>query len=237
MELLVRSWNLFHGNAVPPDRRSRLRAMIELAVADAPDVVCLQEVPVWALARLEEWSGLHLAAAVARRPLLPARLAGAVTRLHNGLFRSAVAGQANAILAGRGVEATAEWPLSERGVERRVAHAARLAGGIVVANLHATAGRPELAAAEIVKAEAFVDGFAGQGEPRVLAGDFNVRPAHMPELPGWSAVGPGIDHVLVRNAEPVGRLEVWPEERRRAGARLLSDHAPVELRLRVASSP
>jgi endonuclease/exonuclease/phosphatase family metal-dependent hydrolase len=237
VELLVRSWNVFHGNAHPPDRRSYLRAMVELAVEDGPDVVCLQEVPLWALARLGRWSGLHATAAVARRPLLPARLAGAVTRRHNGLLRSALTGQANAILSRVPVEAAGEWRLSEPGVERRVAHAVRLRGGVVVANLHASAGRPELAAAEIVKAEAHVDAFAAPGAPRILAGDFNVRAEHMPELPGWSAVGPGIDHVLVRHADPLSPLEAWPLERRRVGGRLLSDHAPVDLRVAVRSSP
>ena len=99
MALLVRSWNLFHGNTHPPTRRSYLREMIELAVADGPDVVCLQEVPVWALPRLETWSGLRSFPAIARHGLRPAGLAGWITRLDNGLLRSAVAGQANVILA------------------------------------------------------------------------------------------------------------------------------------------
>lgn len=231
----MRSWNVFHGNALPPDHRSRLREMLALAVADGPDVLCLQEVPVWALSLLERWTGLHASVAVARRPLLPARLAGALTRLHNGLFRSALAGQANAILARRRIEAAAAWRISDPGVERRVAHAARLEGGIVVANLHATVRRPERAAAEVVRAEALVDAFARPGEPRVLAGDFNLGAAALPELPGWSAPGPGIDHVLVRHADPRGPLTVWPLERRRVGGRVLSDHAPVELRIAIRS--
>ena len=47
--MLVRSWNLFHGNTLPPGRRSRLEEMVRLATADRPDVLCLQEVPLWAL--------------------------------------------------------------------------------------------------------------------------------------------------------------------------------------------
>ena len=69
MPLLVRSWNLFHGNTLPPTRRSHLREMVELAVSGRPDVVCLQEVPVWAVPRLAEWSGLRPFPAVARRGL------------------------------------------------------------------------------------------------------------------------------------------------------------------------
>ena len=63
---------------------------------------------------------------------------------------------------------------------------------------------------------------ADAGEARVLAGDFNLRD---PELPG-----PNIDHVVVAGVAH-GDLEVWPEERRRKNGLVLSDHAPVEVRL------
>ena len=64
----------------------------------------------------------------------------------------------------------------------------------------------------------------------MLAGDFNLRAEHLPELEGWSARGPGIDHVLVRGlgASPV---LVWPRERRLHNGLVLSDHAPVEARI------
>ena len=57
--MLVRSWNLFHGNtaaARPPQPTSS--EMVRLAAADEPDVLCLQEVPLWALSRLARWSGM-----------------------------------------------------------------------------------------------------------------------------------------------------------------------------------
>jgi hypothetical protein len=57
--ILVRSWNLFHGNAKPPERRAFLEEMVRLASEDRPDVLCLQEVPIWALARLAGWSGMQ----------------------------------------------------------------------------------------------------------------------------------------------------------------------------------
>ena len=98
--MLVRTWNLFHGNASPPERRAFLRPMIELVTRDRPDVVCLQELPVWALRHLESWSGMHATSAVARRPLLPVG-SRAVTDLHHGLLRSAVTGEAAAILTPR----------------------------------------------------------------------------------------------------------------------------------------
>ena len=49
--MLVRSWNLFHGNTVPPGRHAYLDEMVSLATADDPDVLCVQEVPAWALPR------------------------------------------------------------------------------------------------------------------------------------------------------------------------------------------
>ena len=52
--MLVRTWNLFHGNTNPPRRGAYLREMVELITTGSPDVVCLQEIPVWALARLGE---------------------------------------------------------------------------------------------------------------------------------------------------------------------------------------
>jgi endonuclease/exonuclease/phosphatase family metal-dependent hydrolase len=230
--VLVRSWNVFHGNTDPPDRHSRLQAMLRLATADRPDVLCLQELPLWALPRLARWSGMRARWVVTRRPWLPAWLGGAITRLHNGLFRSAIAGQANAILLAPGLEALEHQTLriDERRREPRWCHAVRLEE-LVVANLHASNDfrHPELVGAEILRAERFVAGLAGD-LPAVLAGDFNVRRESLHELPGWSALGPGIDHVLVRGL-PAGPLLVWPEERRSQNGRVLSDHAPVEVRL------
>jgi endonuclease/exonuclease/phosphatase family metal-dependent hydrolase len=228
--MLVRSWNLFHGNTLPPGRRSRLEWMVRLATDDRPDVLCLQEVPLWALSRLAGWSGMSVRHVVTRRALLGAWLGGAITRLNNGLFRSGLAGQANAILLAPGLDPLEHETLriDDRRRERRFCHAVRLEG-LVVANLHATNdfGHPEVAAAEIVRAEAFVNGVA-ESIPCVLAGDFNLREEHLRELPGWSARGPGIDHVLVRGLS-ASSLAVWPVERRRKNGAVLSDHAPVEV--------
>jgi endonuclease/exonuclease/phosphatase family metal-dependent hydrolase len=228
--LLVRSWNVFHGNAHPPDPRSHLHTMIRLASADRPDVLCLQEVPLWALPRLARWSGMTARWTVTRRPWLPGWLGGFITRLNNGVLRSAIAGQANAILLAPGLE-----PLAHNALridvgrrEPRFCHAVRTER-LVVANLHATNdfAKPEVPAAEILRAEGFVSRLAGD-LPCVLAGDFNLRAAHLVGLTGWSELGAGIDHVLVRGlaASP---LAVWPEERRRHNGRVLSDHAPVEV--------
>jgi len=199
--VLIRSWNVFHGNAKPPARRAFLQEMVRLASADVPDVLCLQELPVWALPRLQSWSGMRAFGAVAARPLPGhAGLGGAVTELHHGLFRSALTGQANAILIAPTLRpvATASIVLNprdvrraqarklalERGVrlawakERRVCHAVRVdAGGrfLTVANLHASSVRDRRCQdAELIRAATFADSFAHPDDVLVLAGDFNV---------------------------------------------------------------
>ncbi|HUH15978.1 MAG TPA: endonuclease/exonuclease/phosphatase family protein [Gaiellaceae bacterium] len=223
--MLIRSWNLFHGNTSPRGPRVHLREMIELATADRPDAVCLQELPLWSLGRLEEWSGMSALSAVAKRTLVPRRLGGVLQRRDPRRFRSAVTGQANAILLAPG-----HVPLEHRTVrvsaasrERRVCHAVRLEG-IVIGNVHASNQfrRPDVPRAELKRAHALVEELARPGDARVLAGDFNLDE---PELPG-----PNIDHIVVAGV-PHGPLEVWPEERRRQNGAVLSDHAPVEVRV------
>ncbi len=229
--MVVRSWNVFHGRTDPPGRRGYLREMIELVTADRPDVVCLQEVPVWALGRLSDWSGgMTAVPAITRLPVRPAPLAAWLTRWHEAFFRSALAGQANAILvtAGRQLEDLGRERISEAGREIRVVSAVRV-GPVVVANLHASNDfrRPDVPRAEARRARAFAESHAREGETVVLAGDFNVRD---PGLDGYSAPAEGIDHILVRGAETTA-VEVWPRERRLHNGAVLSDHAPVELRL------
>src|SRR5437868_8415883 len=121
MAILVRTWNLFHGNTVPPERRGYLREMVELVTADDPGIVCLQEVPVWALRRLELWSGMRAFGAVAAVPRVGAELGRWITAFHHGLLRSALAGQANAMLVAPGLDVTEDRSLviSDSG-ERRV---------------------------------------------------------------------------------------------------------------------
>lgn len=227
MALLVRSWNLFHGNAYPPRRRSYLREMVELACADRPGVLCLQEVPVWAVPKLADWSGMRSFPAIARGGVRWTTLAGRATRLHNGLLRSAICGQANAMLVPREPDAEdlGATQVSGHGHERRVCHAIRV-DGIVVTNTHlSSAGHRQRS--ELERVLDFAEAHARPGEPVVVAGDLNLAD---PTLAGFSAPGPGIDHVLVRGA-PATPLAVWPEERRVQNGVVLSDHPPVELRV------
>jgi endonuclease/exonuclease/phosphatase family metal-dependent hydrolase len=201
LAFLVRTWNVFHGNAVPPERRAFLEEMVRLATADRPDVLCLQELPVWSLDHLEAWSGMRAFRAVASRPLLgSARLGGAITDLNHGLLRSAFTGQANAILLGPALRPLAadsivlnpgsfrraqarplglDWQARLAWAkERRVCQAVRTdAGGrfITVANLHVSSVRDvRCKDAELLRAATFADAFAEPGDALVLAGDLNV---------------------------------------------------------------
>jgi endonuclease/exonuclease/phosphatase family metal-dependent hydrolase len=228
--LVVRTWNLFHGNAVPPERRAHLEQMVELVTADAPGVVCLQEVPVWALDRLAGWSRMQAFGAVAARPRLgSARLGKVLTGLHHGLLRSAVTGQANAILVAPGLTVVEEPCSLVSGPgegERRVCQALRIDTLGTVGNVHLTAAFAE---EQLGRALRELDA----GAQLVLCGDLNLRPGEgtiYDELRarGFSAPAPGIDQILVRGL-PTATPLVWPEERRRIDGRLLSDHAPVEL--------
>jgi endonuclease/exonuclease/phosphatase family metal-dependent hydrolase len=234
--LLVRTWNLFHGNAVPPERRGFLEEMVRLVTADRPDVVCLQEVPVWALRHLEDWSGMAALGAVAARPRLrSAELGRLITEMHHSFLRSALTGQANAILLTRALRVREERTLAvSRGGERRVCQAVRVAGVGLVGNVHVTGG--VVAEEQFLRAAAFLDAVAEPGEHVILAADANIAPGRgdaYGELEEWGFSPPlagSIDQILVRGA-PSTRPEAWPEERRRVGGRLLSDHAPVELRV------
>jgi endonuclease/exonuclease/phosphatase family metal-dependent hydrolase len=256
--VVIRTWNVFHGNTLPPGRRRYVEQMVRLVTEGDPDAVCLQEVPPWALDRLGDWSGMHVFGETAARPMIgpipiTAELGRHLTDIHPGLFRSGFEGQANAILVRRKILArhvitlnsfpfrlrTArrlDLPLLRElawGKERRQAIAVRLEGGAMVANLHATnAGDVRIPEAEVERAVQWAGRLAGD-DLCVVAGDLNVdtkRSEVFGRLAGFSAAGPGIDHVLVRGAD-VTEYDRWPRERRRLGKLLLSDHAPVEVQV------
>lgn len=213
---------------MPPTRRGHLREMVELATRDHPSVLCLQELPVWALPELERWSGMDAHWLVARPSKRPAALAAWITRLNNGFFRSRLAGQANAILVDRSLASSdlGGEQVSDPGRERRIVHAVRVTGIGIIGNLHATnaISVPHIPEVELSRACAFLEARAAPGEPRVLAGDLNM--AH-PALPGYENGGPGLDHILVAGTI-AGAVDVWQRERRSQHGRLLSDHAPVD---------
>ena len=97
--MLIRTWNVFHGNTSPPQRRAFLEDTVAARrSADEPDVVCLQELPLVAAAarRLERDTGGRpaLAQPPSLGPLPSTPTIGrAITSLHQGLLRSAFSGQ------------------------------------------------------------------------------------------------------------------------------------------------
>jgi endonuclease/exonuclease/phosphatase family metal-dependent hydrolase len=255
--VLIRTWNLYHGNSSPPQRRAFLDEMIKLATADDPDVLCLQEIPAWALGRFTD-------AQLAARPIFGAALGRAITDLNHGLLRSAFAGQGNAIQVSSRLTVLERRssPLNppkfrtrtarELGLdlrtrlawakERRVAHAVRLRSAdgrtLLVCNMHCTSSPDRrLPNAELLRAAWFASSAAEPDDVVVLAGDFNLTVDDSPTLrslatPEWgfSRAGPGIDHVLVRGAA-AGPEHAWPIQDRMHEGVAMSDHAPVEVTL------
>lgn len=218
--MLVLTWNLYHGRAVPAAGRGLLDAFGRTLAGWEWDVALLQEVPPW-------WPPVlaRAAGASAARTALTSRNAGlglrrAIAERWPDVIRSN-GGGANAILV-RGEAVTDHrrhrlrwWP------ERRVVHGVRLASGVWIGNVHAQAHSEERAQADTgVSCECLL-GWAA-GEPFVLGGDLNVR---TPVAPGMThAGGHGVDHVLCSGLTPVGRTRM-PDR----GA--LSDHAPVLVEL------
>jgi endonuclease/exonuclease/phosphatase family metal-dependent hydrolase len=207
--------------------------MVRLVTADAPDVVALQEMPLWAVKRLDDWSGMQASWAMT----MPARLgplAQRVTRRDPLRFRSSLTGQANALLVNPHFElgrhrsivlnpelSRLDWLAGKR--QRRVCHSLEVdvrGERAVLANLHASHDG-SVAAAEIERAASFLAG----AERCVLCGDFNIR-RHA--VAGFTQPIDGIDQILARGFEIEQGPDVWPDERRRFGDAVLSDHAPVE---------
>jgi endonuclease/exonuclease/phosphatase family metal-dependent hydrolase len=260
--VLIRSWNLFHGNTVPPQRDAFLEEMIELATVGDPDVVCLQEVPAWALGRFTVGD-------VAARPVLgplriPRGVGRVLTSLHHGVLRSAFSGQGNAVQVAPRLRVTGHDVLTlntrrfrdaqgrELGLdaiarlawakERRIVQAVRLSSGTqtyVVANTHCTSyPDPRLADAELLRAGWFTTSLARPEDVVVLAGDFNVTLEQSQTLrdlvgPEWGFTNAG-DGIdhILVRGAEVTTTRTWSQSDRTRGGRLLSDHAPVEVELR-----
>src|SRR5262245_166821 len=197
--MLARSWNVFHGNTLPPGRKSYLREMIELVTADRPAVVCLQEVPAWALEVVDRWADMN---AIGDRTRRGRPLGRHVTSLNPGFFRSSFGGQGNVILLPR------DWQVREHKTitlntnpfceeerrkhrrdpkmtrwwqrERRIGQVVKAERPdrrrLLVANVHASSypGDTRLADAELRRATNFTDRQSEVEEVAIFAGDFNV---------------------------------------------------------------
>lgn len=209
--------------------------MIRLVTTEAPDVVALQEVPLWAVGDLEDWSGMSASWAMTM-PALLGPLARRVTETDPVRFRSSFTGQANALLVNPHFEtgrhrrvvlnpglSRKDWLL--RDGQRRVCHVLEVnARGeqFMVGNLHAS-NHPDhrLVGEEIERAAAFL----ASADRCVLCGDFNIDRYPVRRFSDPIA---GIDQILVRGFSLERGPEPWVEERRRFGGAVFSDHAPVE---------
>ena len=142
--------------------------MVRVASGDRPAIIFLQEIPLWALGFLGDWSGMVAMGAVARRATIgpfpsTAEIGRILTATNHGLFRSAFTGQANAVLVDpaltvlesreivlnpyryrRAQAARLGLDLVDRlawSKERRVCQSVRVAldgESLVIGNLHAT---------------------------------------------------------------------------------------------------
>lgn len=224
----MRSWNVFHGRTWPESGRTHLERMVRLVTGGA-DLVALQELPLWALPKLERWSGMTARWARAM-PSLYGPLGRAAAAYDPVRFRSQATGQANAVLLQRDLRVTGqrmrilnpELPRAERLLrwrQRRVCHAVEFeyeGRRILLGNAHTDPNPIQVARAVALLADA---------DSCFLCGDFNI-PAL--ELAGFSAPLEGIDQILVRGLELVESPTRWEDGRRAVGRRLLSDHAPIE---------
>jgi endonuclease/exonuclease/phosphatase family metal-dependent hydrolase len=259
----VLSWNLYHGRDFPPDPalftwRSRLCRVTERNATHVQvnrplldefvrviarlewDVALLQEAPPRWFRPLASRLAASGALALTSRNLLPAcqrRLAD----WNPDLFASGQGGSNQLLVRGRIVEV--RRLLLTRFPERRRLLWARIElreGRVCVANLHASAGLPLKAAAEVEHAAERSVTWAGAG-PLVFGGDLNISPGAEPEpfvrLRERFGLAPptaqdAIDHLLARGLEVIERPRRLPPEQRELTDvdelwLRLSDHAPV----------
>ena len=103
--------------------------MVELITAGGPDVVCLQEIPAWALTRLGAWSGMQAVTARAKRAeararcRVPRSLGRALAAPRHGRPAASLRGQGNAILFPR--EATVRSRQDDHAEHERLLRGAR----------------------------------------------------------------------------------------------------------------
>jgi endonuclease/exonuclease/phosphatase family metal-dependent hydrolase len=216
----VLTWNLFHGRARPPARRSLLNEFAAALAGWEWDVALLQEVPPWWPGWLARAAGAEDASAMtSRNSLLRARRAIAA---RNPDLLGANGGGCNAILVRGPIRDRRETVLT-RWPERRVSHGVALADGTWAVNLHATTEPKARTRADVALALGAARAWA-DGAPFVLGGDFNlVRPS----LEGLChAARHHVDHIWAAGFDPAGAETL--------DAGRLSDHRPLAVPLRRA---
>jgi hypothetical protein len=267
------SWNLFHGRDFPPDPelftwRSRLlrcgetnathvqvnrdleAEFGELLGANLWDVALLQEAPPRFAVALARACGAEAHRVLTSRNALGWLRAGAA-RINPDLIASAEGGSNLTLIRASGplgpIAERRELVIHRGRPERRAMAFTATESGVCFANLHATSGFTEMAAADVRAAARAASAWAGE-RSLLLGGDLNLRPALDPEIFddlrerfGLTApTGPNaIDHLLVRGLATIAPPTPWParQRERRQGARALrlSDHTPVQGRFSTAS--
>jgi endonuclease/exonuclease/phosphatase family metal-dependent hydrolase len=272
VEFTALSWNLFHGRDHPPDpklrtwpsRLLRIETRNETHIQVNRDLTAefasLLSTAAWDVAMLQECPP-RFAEPLARacdaewHRTLTSRnsfgvLRGLLARQNPDLMASGEGGS-NLILVrvpGKlgGIAERREIAIHEGEPERRAMGFVRTASGVCVANLHASAHWPKLAAEDVYKgARAALEWAAGS--PLVFGGDLNLRPGKQPRvferLRDEFGLAPptapeAIDHILCRGLEVVEQPRPWPPEQRElpleGRALRLSDHAPVQARFLAA---
>lgn len=215
IRLRVLTWNLMHGRGQPSSGRDLRREFTAALAGWEWDVALLQEVPPWWPAQLgAELEAEYRVVLTSRNGLLSLRRAIA-TRWPD-LIKSN-GGGANAILARRDRIVAHRTRQLTRFPERRWMHAAWLACGIWVANVHSST---EKARAEQDGSTTVAAALAWAGEsPLVLGGDFNLR---KPQFSGLQHVGArDVDHIFIGSGmEAIGVDAVLDRG-------TLSDHPPL----------
>jgi endonuclease/exonuclease/phosphatase family metal-dependent hydrolase len=221
--VIVLTWNLFHGRAVPPAGRDLLDEFSARLAAWSWDVALLQEVPPWWAPELARAADATAATALtSRNALLPVRRMLA-RRWPDALKSNG--GGSNAILARGDLVEVRTVRLRTR-PERRVAQLARLEGGTCVANYHASTTPPR-ATAELARLWELALDFAA-GAPLVLAGDLNLRAPAAP-ADAVHAAARDVDHVFARELRVSGPASLLDRSLPSGGE--LSDHPPLRVEL------
>ncbi len=227
--MLVLSWNLFHGRAVPPAGRALLPEFAAALAGWAWDVALLQEVPPWWGEPLSAATDAQWRTALTSRNLgLPVRRL--IAEHWPDLIKSN-GGGANVILVRSGRIEAHRIAVLRTSPERRVVHAVQLESGWL-ANLHAQVHSEPQAQADAAAAARHVSSWAADA-PVVLGGDFNTpspRPGGFSDLGGHR-----VDRFLARGWVAAGAAQALDPARRLGDGRL-SDHLPVAIDLHPEGS-
>jgi endonuclease/exonuclease/phosphatase family metal-dependent hydrolase len=227
----VLSWNLFHGRSLPPARVGLADAFAERIGGWDWDVALLQEVPPWWPGMLARRAGTHERSVLtSRNALLPLRRLIAERRPE---LAKSNGGGCNALLAREAIREhralrLRAWP------ERRIAQLARLAGGICVANFHASA-RVALAEQELEQLWHDALAFAG-GDPLILGGDLNLRSPRIPaDIGAFRLARRDVDHLFARGIARASEARVLDRHAEVQGCSLeLSDHPPLLVEVQLS---